>query len=624
MCLVVSSERITLASSAMTHHYDDFTFEKSEKNKWTATCWQNEGHTAVSVSVDFDTSVTPYQAVATIVPMSASSEILTMGNAYNDEFSPTEREFSSSINATLSQAVEQIPVITENASFKLNGQLESDSLTNITQALYQLYVRCAQNGLELYVELDFTEITDFTEIPDNAFNFSACLASIKIPSSVTKIGNSAFDSSGLSSIDIPDSVTQIGELAFHVCSRLKTVTIGKGLTVIPKNCFAASPELESVQIGENVQTIGENAFQECGLEEVIIPDSVKTIETCAFINNKKLKKVSVGKNVETIGERAFNKNINLTNFSVDSVSPNFSSDGTALYNKDKSVLIAAPGISGDYTLSSTVSSIEPLAFESTRCNSITIPDNVTSIGKQAFWNSEIEKVTLGTGLTSLSNSCFLTATKLTEVNIPETITVIEAGAFQGCTALKSVSIPSSVTNIQLQAFLGCSALETIIIPDSVTTIGQAAFRNCTSLKSIAIPNDVEEIGKQMFDSCKALESVTLGSGVKTINANAFSNTTSLKSIIIPSQVTKISKNAFTKSALESVTFADTTGTWYVTDSTDYTGGEKIETITASDSTSENEKTVSFPAVEDLKANATALNTTYKAKYLYKASESTGE
>ena len=606
MCLVVSSERITLASSAMTHHYDDFTFEKSEKNKWTATCWQNEGHTAVSVSVDFDTSVTPYQAVATIVPMSASSEVLTMGKEYNDEFSPKEREFSSSVNATFSQAVEQIPVITENTSFKLNGQLESDSLTNIYQALYQLYVRCAQNGLELYVELDFTEITDFTEIPDNAFNFSACLASIKIPSSVTKIGNSAFDSSGFSSIDIPDSVTQIGELAFHVCSRLKTVTIGKGLTVIPKNCFAASPELESVQIGENVQTIGENAFQECGLEEVIIPDSVKTIETCAFINNNnKLKKVHIGKNVDTIGERAFNKNKTLTDFTVDSANPNFSSDGTVLYNKDKSILIAAPEISGDYTVSSTVSSIKPLAFESTVCNSITVPDKVTSLGKQAFWNSEVEKVTLGTGITSLSNCCFMSATKLTEVNIPETITVIEAGAFQSCTSLKSVSIPSSVTEIQIQAFYGCSSLESITIPDSVTSIGQAAFRNCTSLKSIAIPNGVEQIAKQMFDSCKALESVTLGSGVKTIEENVFSNTTSLKSITIPSQVTKIGKNAFNKSAIESVTFEDTTGSWYATSSTDYTGGEKIE---------------GFPSGTDTAANATALNTTYKAKYLYKMSE----
>ena len=606
MCLVVSSEKITLASSVMTYHYDDFTFEKSETNKWTATCWQNEGHTAVSVSVVFDTSATPYQAVATIVPMSASSEVLTMGKEYNDEFSPKEREFSSSVNATFSQAVEQIPVITENTSFKLNGQLESDSLTNIYQALYQLYVRCAQNGLELYVELDFTDVTGFTEIPDNAFNFAVCLASIKIPSTVTKIGNSAFDSSGLSSIDIPDSVTQIGELAFHVCSRLKIVTIGKGLTTIPKNCFAASPELESVQIGENVQTIGENAFQECGLKEVIIPDSVKIIEACAFINNNnKLKKVHIGKNVDTIGERAFNKNKTLTDFTVDSSNPIFSSDGITLYNKDKSILIAAPGISGNYTISSTVSSIKPLAFESTVCNSITVPDKVTSLGKQAFWNSEVEKVTLGTGITSLTNCCFLQAKKLTEVNIPDTVTLIEAAAFQACTSLKSVFIPSSVTEIQAQAFLGCSALETINIPVSVTSIGQAAFRNCTSLKSIAIPNGVEQIAKQMFDSCKALESVSLGSGLKTIDGNVFANTASLKSITIPSQVTKIGKNAFNKSAIESVTFEDTTGSWYATDNTDYTGGEKIE---------------GFPSSTDKAANATALNTTYKGKYLYKVNE----
>ena len=49
---------------------------------------------------------------------------------------------------------------------------------------------------------------------------------IKIPSSVTSIGEEAFSGcTYLESIEIPDSVTSIGKEAFYNCSSLESITI---------------------------------------------------------------------------------------------------------------------------------------------------------------------------------------------------------------------------------------------------------------------------------------------------------------------------------------------------------------------------------------------------------------
>jgi hypothetical protein len=60
----------------------------------------------------------------------------------------------------------------------------------------------------------------------------------KIPSTVTSIGNGAFDScKGLTSVSIPNSVTSIGISAFNGCSSLTSVTIPNSVTSIGSAAF---------------------------------------------------------------------------------------------------------------------------------------------------------------------------------------------------------------------------------------------------------------------------------------------------------------------------------------------------------------------------------------------------
>ena len=65
-----------------------------------------------------------------------------------------------------------------------------------------------------------------THIGDGAFGDFNNITSIKLPPSVTSIGNSAFENccNNLTSVEIPSNVTSIGNRAFYFCLRLKSVT----------------------------------------------------------------------------------------------------------------------------------------------------------------------------------------------------------------------------------------------------------------------------------------------------------------------------------------------------------------------------------------------------------------
>ncbi|MDO9256905.1 MAG: leucine-rich repeat protein [Bacteroidales bacterium] len=95
--------------------------------------------------------------------------------------------------------------------------------------------------------------------------------SFAIPSSVTSIGDGAFEScSGLSSLILPNSVTYIGNYAFESCTGLTSFTIPNSVTYIGNNAFYKCTGLTSVTITalaitlpNSVTTIGDYAFDKC-------------------------------------------------------------------------------------------------------------------------------------------------------------------------------------------------------------------------------------------------------------------------------------------------------------------------------------------------------------------------
>lgn len=122
---------------------------------------------------------------------------------------------------------------------------------------------------------------------------------IVIPSSVTKIQSKAFyNNQNIKSVKIPDSVTEIGEIAF-AGSSITSVNIPGSVKTIPDTAFEMCTKLENVEIGDGVKIVSHLAFSACrSLKEINLPSSVTRIEGAAFRGCKNLETFNYGENIE--------------------------------------------------------------------------------------------------------------------------------------------------------------------------------------------------------------------------------------------------------------------------------------------------------------------------------------
>ena len=193
-------------------------------------------------------------------------------------------------------------------------------------------------------------------IGNYAFHGWTGLAAIEIPNSVTSIGSYAFyKCESLNSVTIPNSVTTIGDGAFFLCKSLTSVTIPNGVTSIQYAVFELCYSLSSITIPNSVTSIGAYAFTACPIsqihyngsvlewlektwnvnqissnytlyldnelvEDVVIPNSVTNIKSCAFSGCNSLSAVTIPKSITSIGDKAF-EGCNLSSVTSKAITP---------------------------------------------------------------------------------------------------------------------------------------------------------------------------------------------------------------------------------------------------------------------------------------------------------------
>jgi hypothetical protein len=187
----------------------------------------------------------------------------------------------------------------------------------------------------------------------------------------------------------------------------------------------------------------------------------------------------------------------------------------------------------------------------TNLTSIVMPTSITSIGRYAFYfcTGLTGKLTIPNSVKSIGDYAFSTCQGLTgSLTIPNSVTSIGEGAFDNCMGLTgSLTISNSVTSIGDGAFANCWSLSgSLTIPNSVTSIGANAFWNCIGFTgSLTIPNSVTSIGDNAFIGCYGFTgSLTIPNSVISIGDYAFDCSGLTGSITIPNSVTSIGDYAF--------------------------------------------------------------------------------
>lgn len=304
----------------------------------------------------------------------------------------------------------------------------------------------------------------------------------------------------ITKVVIEEGVTSIGDRAFPKYSNLISVEISSSVKRIGNYTFKDNGNFQKVSIAKNSQLtdIGTGAFSWCTkLEEFQLPTSVENIGESAFSDCESLTTMEIGPNVLKIDVYAFTLCDNLK-FTVDNNNPNYAStDDGALYNKNFTTLLSAPGASGEFVIPSSVTTITSYAFYyCPNITSVTIPANVESIEKSAFEGAKVSNITFekDSKLTTIGEAAFCECIELETIFIPANVTTIECSAFSS-SGLHNLSFASksSLKKIESGAFNGCKNLQNIIIPNSVNTIEKSAFGSMdTDLTEIIIlsPNVV--------------------------------------------------------------------------------------------------------------------------------------
>ena len=387
----------------------------------------------------------------------------------------------------------------------------------------------------------------FKTISENTFQNCAIL-SITIPNNVTTIGSGAFNGCGkLSSVtfDLDSHVVNIGNLAFNECSSIKSISIPNTTTNIGYGAFRECKSLTSAIIGNSVTNIQGEAFNGCiGLTNINIPNSVTTIGSVAFARCSGLTTISIGDNVKNIGNDAFKGCNKIGSIYINNIA---SWCGINFGNEYANPLI--------YSTTSTY-----LYEKNEKLTDIDIPNSVSNIKSNAFYNyKNLNRIILASTVTSIGNNAFNGCENLKTVINLTSLSIIKGNEDNGHVAKYASRVVKGTSRINDFIFNKESNKNNELVyhlkndvtdirlpshTDGKYDISNSVFVEHTKLTKFTIPdNTVASIGERVFEGCEQLTDVSIGYGVTNIDNGTFKNC-GITSMTIPNTVTNIGNEVF--------------------------------------------------------------------------------
>lgn len=449
-------------------------------------------------------------------------------------------------------------------------------------------------------------------IGEEAFFGDTSLDEVVLPDGIEQIGDRAFAESSLNRINLPESLKEIAESALDHGKEIE-VTALKGSyayewavregfideSQIPAETpafyfmFSDNPDgtcsvsgywgdfTEVIvpakdQEGRTVTGIKGNAFWTDSLTALILPDTVKTIETYAIRNCGSLTELTIPETVENLPSYAVWNCPKLTKvkspmawdsstvFTVfyecgieefevigsNTEIPEYCFSGNAFPSLKKVILPAQTVKIGESAFAGC-KNLETILFGADTVSG-QFPETLKAIDDSAFYRCEaLKTLTFPRGLETIGHHAFADCSNLTNVTFNGVETIADS-AFYNCTGLKEISFPSTLKSVGELAFAYCSELTSVKFSKGLQSIGPMAFHFCSKLETAELPEGLRSIGDDAFLNCTALKEEELPDGLESIGAYAFSGCSAIESIIIPDTVTSIGTSAFSGTGIRRV------------------------------------------------------------------------
>ena len=282
------------------------------------------------------------------------------------------------------------------------------------------------------ISLEEIDIPDtVTAIGANAFAFDVKVTEFNIPSGLKTVEDGVFTHTAITKAVLPNSVVSIGNAAFSFCTDLTEVSLPNNLESIGAHAFSGCSSLMKINAPQTITRLEDYAFEDCtALSEIPVLNSLEfmgmaVFERTAWYGSQPDGFVIYGKDILYRYKGALPEGGVINN----------------LPSQIKSIAGGAFAELSDLTsifLPDDVKFIGNRAFY--RCNSLTsvrLPQELDRINVNTFHLcTSLEFIDIPEGVTTIERLAF-NSSKLTEIILPTSLKTIAERAFDGC-KLKTV------------------------------------------------------------------------------------------------------------------------------------------------------------------------------------------
>ncbi len=342
---------------------------------------------------------------------------------------------------------------------------------------------------------------------------------------------------------------EIPEYSFEGSKTLEDVRLPNTLKSIGQEAFANCRNLKKIKFGNEIDSIADRAFYKSGIiGDFHIPVSLRVVGRQAFAQTS-ISKVFINSDVRAVkyknaytiyGNSVFANCNELTEVSV--------SEGCSYLELGFEHCLNLTNVSLPSTLKQIgydSSSTANYIFKNcSNLSNIKLPENLWFIGYSAFAKTSLKTIEIPNSVQYLWKYAFHDCTHLECIKMSNNLKQLEQSCFEGCQALRNIQLPNTLIEIGYAAFKDCTSLSKVILDENVNKIGRNSFFNCISLLSIELPYNLVSLGESSFEGCSSLSSVIINDKLKTLEAATFKNCTKLNNIILGNTVAKIGNDCF--------------------------------------------------------------------------------